>query len=80
VLLCQRQSAILNRRDHRAYGTTLLIAGVMWFLVGLGLPSRPRMAAAVMVATPVAEVTIPCRVGFTQQQRGPFVEVFELFG
>jgi hypothetical protein len=35
VLLCQRQSTIWSRQDHRVYGTTVLIAGVMWFLVGL---------------------------------------------
>jgi hypothetical protein len=35
VLLCQRQSAVWSRRDHRAYGTTVLLAGVAWFLVGL---------------------------------------------
>jgi hypothetical protein len=35
VLLCQRQSAVWRRRDHRAYGTTVLLAGVAWFLVGL---------------------------------------------
>lgn len=35
VLLCQRQSVVWSRRDHRAYGTTVLIAGVSWFLIGL---------------------------------------------
>ncbi len=35
VLLCQRQSAVWSRRDHRAYGTTVLIVGVLWFLIGL---------------------------------------------
>ena len=35
VLLCQRQSMVWSRRDHRAYGTTVLIAGVSWFVIGL---------------------------------------------
>lgn len=35
VLLCQRQSAVWSRRDHRDYGTLVLIAGVGWFLIGL---------------------------------------------
>lgn len=35
VLLCQRQSAIWSRRDHRAYAFALAIAGAGWFAVGL---------------------------------------------
>lgn len=35
VLLCQRQSAIWSRRDHQAYGTTILLVGIAWFLLGL---------------------------------------------
>jgi hypothetical protein len=35
VLLCQRQSAVWSRRDHRDYGTLVLLAGVGWFLIGL---------------------------------------------
>ena len=31
VLLCQRMSMIWGRRDHRAYGTTILITGIAWF-------------------------------------------------
>jgi len=37
VLLCQRMSMIWSRRDHRAYGTTVLITGIAWFLLGLGV-------------------------------------------
>ncbi|MFD8044832.1 S-4TM family putative pore-forming effector [Streptomyces chartreusis] len=32
VLLCQRQSAVWSRRDHRAYGTFLAISGGTWTL------------------------------------------------
>ncbi|MER6167105.1 S-4TM family putative pore-forming effector [Streptomyces violaceorubidus] len=32
VLLCQRQSAVWSRRDHRAYGTCLAISGSTWAL------------------------------------------------
>ncbi|GAA4469113.1 S-4TM family putative pore-forming effector [Phytohabitans houttuyneae] len=35
VLLCQRQSMVWSRQDHRAYGGTILIAGISWFVVGL---------------------------------------------
>jgi predicted pore-forming effector associated with SMODS systems len=35
VLLCQRQSMAWSRRDHRAYASTILIAGTAWFLVGV---------------------------------------------
>jgi hypothetical protein len=35
VLLCQRMSMIWSRRDHRAYGTAVLITGIGWFLLGL---------------------------------------------
>jgi hypothetical protein len=37
VLLCQRMSMIWGRRDHRAYGTTILIVGIAWFLLGLSI-------------------------------------------
>ncbi|MEW1568588.1 S-4TM family putative pore-forming effector [Streptomyces sp. NPDC093509] len=33
VLLCQRQSAVWSRRDHRAYGTFLAVSGSTWALV-----------------------------------------------
>ncbi len=35
ALLCQRMSMIWSRRDHRAYGTTILITGITWLLLGL---------------------------------------------
>ena len=45
-----------------------------------GSPSRPRIAAAVIVATPGAEVRMPARVGVLEQHCGAFVEVFDLLG
>jgi hypothetical protein len=51
VLLCQRQSTIWNRRDPRAYGI-VLIAGVMWFLVGLTVAiARDLSLAAYLIKT-----------------------------
>jgi hypothetical protein len=35
VMLCQRQSMIWSKGDHRAYGLTILVLGITWFLVGL---------------------------------------------
>lgn len=35
VLLCQRQSAVWSRRDHHAYGVTVLVTGLAWFGIGL---------------------------------------------
>lgn len=35
VLLCQRQSMVWSRQDHRAYAATILIAGITWFLIGV---------------------------------------------
>jgi predicted pore-forming effector associated with SMODS systems len=35
VLLCQRQSVVWSRRDHRAYGTTIVLTGISWFILGL---------------------------------------------
>jgi hypothetical protein len=35
VLLCQRQSAVWSRRDHQAYGTTILLVGLAWFVLGV---------------------------------------------
>lgn len=37
VLLCQRQSMVWSRQDHRAYSATLLTVGVSWFFVGLAI-------------------------------------------
>jgi hypothetical protein len=46
VLLCQRQSMVWSRRDHRAYGTTILVAGVSWFLVGLVIALARNLSLA----------------------------------
>jgi hypothetical protein len=35
VLLCQRQSMVWSRGDHRAYANTLLVAGIAWFVLGV---------------------------------------------
>jgi hypothetical protein len=35
VLLCQRQSMVWSRQDHRAYSCTILVAGVSWFVLGV---------------------------------------------
>ncbi|MDS0133204.1 MULTISPECIES: S-4TM family putative pore-forming effector [unclassified Amycolatopsis] len=35
VLLCQRQSMIWSKGDHRAYGLTILSLGITWLVVGL---------------------------------------------
>ncbi len=35
VLLCQRQSMVWSRQDHRAYGGTILVTGVSWFVLGV---------------------------------------------
>jgi len=45
-----------------------------------GSPSRPRIAAAVIAATPGAEVRNANRVSLLEQQRGALVEVFDLLG
>lgn len=37
VLLCQRQSMIWSRSDHRAYGRTILITGLLWFIIGIAV-------------------------------------------
>ena len=35
VLLCQRQSMVWSRQDHRAYASTVLSVGILWFLIGV---------------------------------------------
>ncbi|SCL26505.1 hypothetical protein GA0070616_3321 [Micromonospora nigra] len=35
VLLCQRQSMVWSRQEHRAYSATILTTGVIWFIIGL---------------------------------------------
>jgi hypothetical protein len=37
VLLCQRQSMVWSRQDHRAYGTAIMAAGLVWLIAGIGL-------------------------------------------
>jgi hypothetical protein len=46
VLLCQRQSMVWSRRDHQAYGTTVLIIGTSWFLVGLTIALAGNLSLA----------------------------------
>lgn len=35
VILCQRQSMVWSRQDHRSYSATILTTGVAWFVIGL---------------------------------------------
>lgn len=50
VLLCQRMSMIWSRRDHRAYGTTILITGIAWFALGLAVAlARDLTLAAYLI-------------------------------
>ncbi len=50
VLLCQRMSMIWSRRDHRAYGTTVLVTGIAWFLLGLSVAlARDLSLAAYLI-------------------------------
>lgn len=50
VLLCQRMSMIWSRRDHRAYGTTILITGIAWFALGLAVAlARDLSLAAYLI-------------------------------
>ena len=37
VLLCQRSSAVWGRRTHYGYAYTVLVLGVLWFIVGLAI-------------------------------------------
>jgi len=46
VLLCQRQSAVWARRDHRAYAVFLAVSGASWFVFGLGLAIMRQMTLA----------------------------------
>ena len=50
VLLCQRMSMIWSRRDHRAYSTTILVTGIVWFLLGLSVAlARDLSLAAYLI-------------------------------
>ena len=37
VLLCQRQSAVWSRRDHRAYSITLATVAMAWLVLGMAI-------------------------------------------
>ncbi|WP_221327004.1 S-4TM family putative pore-forming effector [Actinoplanes sp. L3-i22] len=37
ALLCQRQSMVWSRQEHRAYSATILTTGVIWFIIGLAI-------------------------------------------
>jgi predicted pore-forming effector associated with SMODS systems len=60
VLLCQRQSAIWSRRDHRSYGTAVLVAGVSWFLVGLAV----ALARDLSLADYLVKIFLPSAPAF----------------
>jgi hypothetical protein len=50
VLLCQRMSMIWGRRDHRAYGTSILVTGIAWFALGLAIAlARDLSLAAYLI-------------------------------
>lgn len=46
VILCQRGSAVWGRRTHAAYATTLAIAAVAWFAVGVGIAVLRELSLA----------------------------------
>ena len=68
VLLCQRMSMIWSRRDHRAYGTTILITGIAWFLLGLAI----ALARDLSLADYLIKIFLPSSPGPTGLHRtGP---------
>ena len=60
VLLCQRQSTVWGRRDHRAYGTTILIIGSAWLTAGLAL----ALARDLTLASYLIKIFLPSAPAF----------------
>jgi len=60
VLLCQRQSMVWSRRDHRAYGPTILLVGVAWFIAGVVL----ALARDLTLAEYLIKVFLPSSPAF----------------
>jgi SMODS-associating 4TM effector domain len=60
VLLCQRQSMVWARRDHRAYGTAILIVGSAWFVAGLAI----AIARDLTLASYLIKIFLPSAPAF----------------
>lgn len=60
VLLCQRQSMVWSRSDHRAYGNAILSAGILWFTVGLVL----AVVRDLPLADYLIKIFLPCAPAF----------------
>lgn len=60
VLLCQRQSMVWGRRDHRDYGAAVLLVGVLWFLAGVGV----TLARDLTFADYVIKIFLPSAPAF----------------
>lgn len=60
VLLCQRQSMVWSRRDHRDYGTAVVIAGVAWFVIGVVI----ALVRDLSLADYLIRIFLPCAPAF----------------
>jgi SMODS-associating 4TM effector domain len=63
VLLCQRMSIIWGRRDHRAYGTVILVTGIAWFLLGLSIALARDLSLAdylIKIFLPTSPALLDC--------------------
>ncbi|ACU75758.1 hypothetical protein Caci_6925 [Catenulispora acidiphila DSM 44928] len=60
VLLCQRQSMVWSRSDHRAYGNAVLAAGLGWFTAGLVL----AVVKDLSLSDYLIKIFLPCAPAF----------------
>lgn len=60
VLLCQRQSMVWSRSDHRAYGNAVLAAGLAWFTAGLTL----AIVKDLSLSDYLIKIFLPCAPAF----------------
>ena len=60
VLLCQRQSMVWGRRDHRAYAAFIMITGAAWLAAGLAV----ALARDLTLASYLIKIFLPSSPAF----------------
>ncbi|MEY9912817.1 hypothetical protein ABIA35_009084 [Catenulispora sp. MAP12-49] len=60
VLLCQRQSMVWSRSDHRSYSNAILAAGLAWFTAGLAVAIIKDLS----LADYLIKIFLPCAPAF----------------
>lgn len=68
VVVCQRSNAVWGRRQHRAFGWTLIVAAVLWALIGIVIAVADSASLAQYLTT-IALPSLPALLDAAEMSR-----------